>query len=299
MSSTIVDAGLQREVAAVFAAEKTVEGGGFPVRRPFPTARVRELDPFLLLDEMGPVNWGPGEALGAPEHPHRGFETVTYLLAGKLEHRDSQGNVGRLGAGDVQWMTAGAGVLHSELPEPEFKRQGGVLHGVQVWVNLPARDKMMLPRYQDVAAARIPVVSSADGRAQVRVIAGEAMGRTAVIDTRTPIQYLHYTLQPGATVEQAVPAAFNALVYLLSGTVQLGSAATPVSSGELARLHSGEVLRLHVPDHAAAPADLLLLGGVPLHEPVARYGPFVMNTAAEIEQALQDYRAGRIGGALP
>lgn len=293
----MTEAVLQREVAAVFPAEKTVEGGGFPVRRPFPTARVRELDPFLLIDEMGPVNWGPGDALGAPEHPHRGFETVTYLLAGKMEHRDSQGNRGQLGPGDVQWMTAGAGVLHSELPEPEFKRQGGVMHGIQIWVNLPARDKMMQPRYQDVPAAQIPVATSADGLAEVRVIAGEAMGKSAVIDTRTPIQYLHFTLQPGARIEQAVPAAFNALVYVLAGTVRLGNAATVVQSGDLARLHSGESLRMQVAADAAAPADLLLLGGVPLHEPVARYGPFVMNTAAEIEQALQDYRAGRIGAA--
>lgn len=295
--STPIDIVLQREVAAVFPAEKTVEGGGFPVRRPFPTARVRELDPFLLLDEMGPVNWAPGDALGAPEHPHRGFETVTYLLAGKMEHRDSQGNRGSLGPGDVQWMTAGAGVLHSELPEPEFKRRGGLMHGIQIWVNLPARDKMMPPRYQDVPAARIPVACSADGLATVRVIAGEAMGKSAVIDTRTPIQYLHFTLQPGARLEQAVPRPFSALVYVLAGAVQLGTAATIVRSGDLARLHDGESLRMQVPADTAAPADLLLLGGVPLHEPVARYGPFVMNTAAEIEQALQDYRAGRIGVA--
>ena len=286
---------MQRAVVEVIAAEQTIEGGGFPVRRPFPTRRLRELDPFLLLDEMGPVNWSPDEAIGAPEHPHRGFETVTYLLAGKLEHRDSQGHVGRLGPGDVQWMTAGAGVVHSELPEPGFKRQGGVMHGVQLWVNLPARDKLIAPRYQDIPSAQIPEAVSADGRARVRVIAGEAMGHKAVIDTRTPIQYLHYTLQPGAVVEQGVAEAFNAVVYVLSGVVQLGTAETVARSGDLARLSAGELLRMRVPEDEPQPADLLLLGGVPLHEPVARYGPFVMNTQTEIEQAVADYRAGRMG----
>jgi redox-sensitive bicupin YhaK (pirin superfamily) len=265
------------------------------VRRPFPTRQLRELDPFLLLDEMGPVEWGPGEALGAPDHPHRGFETVTYLLAGRMQHRDSQGHAGLLGPGDVQWMTAGAGVVHSELPEPDFKQQGGVMHGVQLWVNLPARDKMMEPRYQDIPAARIPAAVSDDGLVRVRVIAGEALARAAVIDTRIPIQYLHYTLQPGGSVEQAVPAPHNAMVYVLSGLVHLGDAATPVRSGELAHLGAGEVLHMCVPVTATTAADLLLLSAAPLHEPVARHGPFVMNTQAEIEQAIKDYQAGRMG----
>ncbi len=285
----------QRAVATVIRAEQTLEGGGFPVRRPFPTRQLRELDPFLLLDEMGPVEWPPGEALGAPDHPHRGFETVTYLLAGKMQHRDSQGHAGLLGPGDVQWMTAGAGVVHSELPEPDFKQRGGVLHGVQLWVNLPARDKMMKPRYQDIPTAQIPEAVTDDGLVRVRVIAGEALGHTAVIDTRIPIQYLHYTLQAGGSVEQAVPAAHNAMVYVLSGQVQLGEAATPVHSGELAHLGAGESLRMQVPATATAAADLLLLSAAPLHEPVVRHGPFVMNTQAEIQQAIKDYQAGRMG----
>ena len=284
-----------RAVVTVIRAEQTLEGGGFPVRRPFPTRRLRELDPFLLLDEMGPVEWGPGEALGAPDHPHRGFETVTYLLAGKMRHRDSQGHVGLLGPGDVQWMTAGAGVVHSELPEPAFKQTGGMMHGVQLWVNLPARDKMMEPRYQDIPAAQIPEAASDDGLVRVRVIAGEALGCAAVIDTRIPIQYLHYTLQPGGSIEQTVPVAHNAMVYVLSGLVQLGTAGTPVRSGELAHLGAGEVLRIGAPATATVAADLLLLSAAPLHEPVARHGPFVMNTPAEIEQAIKDYQAGLMG----
>ena len=295
MTETSAVTAVQRAVRTVIRAEQTLEGGGFPVRRPFPTRRLGELDPFLLLDEMGPVEWAPGAALGAPEHPHRGFETVTYLLAGKMQHRDSQGHVGLLGPGDVQWMTAGAGVVHSELPEPEFKQRGGTMHGVQLWVNLPARDKMMAPRYQAIPAARIPEARSDDGLVRVRVIAGEALGHSAVIDTRLPIQYLHYTLQAGASIEQPVPAAHNAMVYVLSGAVRLGAAATLVHSGELAHLSDGEVLRLHVPANATSAADLLLLSAAPLHEPVARYGPFVMNTPAEIQQAIQDYQAGRMG----
>lgn len=295
MTVTTAISTVQRAVVTVIRAEQTLEGGGFPVRRPFPTRQLLELDPFLLLDEMGPVEWAPGAALGAPDHPHRGFETVTYLLAGKMQHRDSQGHAGLLGPGDVQWMTAGAGVVHSELPEPDFKQQGGVMHGVQLWVNLPARDKMMAPRYQDIPAARIPEVRSDDGLVRVRVIAGEALARAAVIDTRIPIQYLHYTLQPGGSVEQAVPVAHNAMVYVLSGLVQLGDAATPVRSGELAHLGAGDVLRLRVPATATIAADLLLLSAAPLHEPVARYGPFVMNTDGEIEQAIKDYQAGRMG----
>ena len=285
----------QRAVVTVIRAEQTLEGGGFPVRRPFPTRQLRELDPFLLLDEMGPVEWGPGEALGAPDHPHRGFETVTYLLAGRMQHRDSRGHVGLLGPGDVQWMTAGAGVVHSELPEPAFKQKGGMMHGVQLWVNLPARDKMMEPRYQDIPTAQIPEATSDDGLVRVRVIAGEALGRAAVIDTRIPIQYLHYTLQPGGRVEQTVPAAHNAMVYVLSGLVHLGASDTPVRSGELAHLGIGEVLRIGVPASATVAVELLLLSAAPLHEPVARHGPFVMNTQAEIEQAIKDYQAGRMG----
>src|SRR5499433_427273 len=206
-----------RSIAGITGSIETLEGGGFPVRRPFPKSALSEFDPFLLLDEMGPVNYGPGQAKGAPDHPHRGFETVTYVLAGRMEHRDSRGHAGQLGPGDVQWMTAGAGVIHSEMPEEAFQRAGGRMHGFQLWVNLPRRDKLMPPRYQEIPAAGIPVGRSDDGRVEVRVLAGEALGARAVIDTRTPIVYLHYTLQPGARTVQPVPAALTALAYVFGG----------------------------------------------------------------------------------
>ncbi|HJX17929.1 MAG TPA: pirin-like C-terminal cupin domain-containing protein, partial [Acidiferrobacterales bacterium] len=201
----------------------------------------------------------------------------------------------KLTPGDVQWMTAGSGVVHSELPSAEFMRDGGVMHGFQIWVNLPARDKLMKPRYQEIPATGIPQATSADGKVKVRVIAGEALGHSAVIETRTPIYYLHFTLEPGGEVLQQVPAGYNALVYLISSEAHVGKEQKRVREGQMAQLGDGNAVRLTVAADAAAPADLLLLAGVPLNEPVARYGPFVMNTREEIEQAFRDYQSGRMG----
>ena len=278
-----------RPVAQVHDSIKTLEGGGFPVRRPFPTRGLPLIDPFLLLDHMGPVDWAPGEAVGAPDHPHRGFETVTYLLEGRMQHKDSAGHAGDLNPGDVQWMTAGAGVVHSELPHPEFLAKGGVMNGFQVWVNLPAKDKMMKPRYQEVPSAKIPVGVSADGLAEVRVVAGESLGKKAVIDTRTPMTYLHFTLKPGAKLEQAVPAEQNAFLYVISGEGKADGRG--LREGQLAIFGPGDAVSLE----AAKPWSFLLLAGKPLGESVARYGPFVMNTAEEIQQAFADYQSGRLG----
>lgn len=285
----------ERPVLSVIESIRTLEGGGFPVRRPFPTPQLMQVDPFLLLDHLGPVNWGPGEGIGAPDHPHRGFETVTYLLSGGFQHKDSAGHAGKLSPGDVQWMTAGSGVVHSELPSDDFMRDGGVMHGFQIWVNLPARDKMIQPHYQEIPATGIPTAASADGKVQVRVIAGESLGKSAVIETRTPIYFLHFTIQPGGAVVQDVPAGYNALVYLISGSVQVGSDGKTAREGQMAQLGDGDSVRLAVAGDATAPAEFLLLAGQPLNEPVARYGPFVMNTREEIEQAFRDYQSGRMG----
>ena len=285
----------ERPVLSVIESIRTLEGGGFPVRRPFPTPQLMQVDPFLLLDHLGPVNWGPGEGIGAPDHPHRGFETVTYLLSGGFQHKDSAGHAGKLSPGDVQWMTAGSGVVHSELPSDDFMRDGGVMHGFQIWVNLPARDKMMQPHYQEIPATGIPTAASADGKVQVRVIAGESLGKSAVIETRTPIYFLHFTIQPGGAVVQDVPAGYNALVYLILGCVQLGKGGKTAREGQMAQLGDGDSVRLAVAGDAAMPAEFLLLAGQPLNEPVARYGPFVMNTREEIEQAFRDYQSGRMG----
>lgn len=286
---------MSRSVIHIGTAHRQREGGGFIVRRPFPTYGLDLVDPFLLLDEMGPVDYAPGEAVGAPDHPHRGFETVTYMLDGEGEHEDSAGNRGVIGAGAVQWMTAGAGVVHSEMPSRRIREQGGRVHGFQLWVNLPARDKMMPPRYQELPAERIPEARTEDGRARVRVIAGEALGTQAVIDTRTPILYQHWTLQPGAQVEQPIPGTFNTFAYVFGGRVLVGAEAKPVGDGQLALLGEGASVRLACASSASEPAQVLLLGGVPLQEPVARYGPFVMNTKQEILQAIEDFQRGRMG----
>lgn len=271
-----------RNVKRVIQAQRTIEGGGFVVRRPFPTRALDFFDPFLLLDEMGPSDNAPGEAKGAPDHPHRGFETVTYLLEGEFQHKDSAGNHGDLKAGDVQWMTAGDGVVHSEMPSDELMREGGRLHGFQLWVNLPKKDKRIPPRYQDTPSARIPIVTREN--VKVKVIAGESLGAKAVIETRTPILYLHVTLQPGGKLEQPVPDDFSLFAYVFDGE----------GSGEM-RIYDDDGDGVVLENKSSAPQEILLLGGRPLREPVARYGPFVMNTPDEIQEAFDDYRFGRMG----
>lgn len=285
-----------RTVAGIVNSIETLEGGGFPVRRPFPKSSFSDFDPFLLLDEMGPMDVAPGEAKGAPDHPHRGFETVTYMLSGDMEHRDSSGHAGRLKSGDVQWMTAGAGVVHAEMPSAEFIRTGGRMHGFQLWVNLPQRDKMIKPRYQEIPSSRIPKATSADGLVSVTVIAGEAMGEKAVIETRTPIIYLHYRIEPGGVATQRVPQDYNAFAYVVDGAGLFGAEGERAGDGQMVMFApDGDDLRIESPADAKAALEVLLIAGVPLNEPIARYGPFVMNTEAEIHQAFEDYRRGRMG----
>ncbi|HVT10502.1 MAG TPA: pirin family protein [Polyangia bacterium] len=283
-----------REVSRVVTAHKQKEGGGFIVRRPFPSHGLSYVDPFLLIDEMGPIDYAPGEAVGAPDHPHRGFETVTYVLSGEMEHEDSAGHRGSLRAGDVQWMTAGGGIIHSEEPSRAMRERGGRMHGFQIWVNLPARLKMTTPRYQEIAAARIPTAATPDGRARVRVVAGEALGARAVIDTHTPILYQDWTVDDGGDVTQPVPRDHKALVYVFEGAVRVGDSdgGRRIEDGQMAILEAGDAVRLR---GEPGGGRLLLLSGVPLNEPVARYGPFVMNHQAELVQAFSDYQSGRMG----
>jgi redox-sensitive bicupin YhaK (pirin superfamily) len=283
-------------VVHVVTAHRQREGAGFIVRRPFPTAGLGLADPFLMLDEMGPVDYAPGQAVGAPDHPHRGFETVTCLLEGETEHEDSAGHRGTLGPGDVQWMTAGRGVVHSEMPSARVRREGGRVHGFQLWVNLPARDKMMAPRYQEIPRARIPEATSTDGLAHVRVVAGEALGASARIETRTPIAYHDWTLRPGARLEVPIPPAYSVYVYVFGGAVTVSG--SQLADGQLGVLGEGDTVSLQVAETAAEPARLLLLAGVPLREPVVSHGPFVMNTRQEILEAVRDYQSGRMGAIL-
>ncbi|MES1175890.1 MAG: pirin family protein [Myxococcales bacterium] len=284
-----------REVSRVVTAHRQEEGAGFIVRRPMPSMSLSVADPFLLIDEMGPVEYGPGEAVGAPDHPHRGFETVTYVLSGEFEHEDSAGHRGVLRPGDVQWMTAGAGIIHSEMPSRAVRDAGGRVHGFQIWVNLPAALKMTQPRYQEVTSAKIPTAESSDGLARVRVIAGEALGARAVIDTLTPIVYQDWSLEPGADVTLPLAPEQQALVYVFDGQARVGNGGNAIGDGQMAVLAAGDSVRLRAAEGATSGARLLLLAGVPLNEPVARYGPFVMNTPQEIQQAFRDYQSGKMG----
>jgi redox-sensitive bicupin YhaK (pirin superfamily) len=283
-----------RSVVRTLPAQRAVEGDGFVVRRPFPVPGVDLVDPFLLLDHMGPVDHGPGEAVGTPVHPHRGFETVTYLLDGELQHRDSLGNEGVLRAGDTQWMTAGRGVLHEEGPTPRFLSEGGRLHGVQLWVNLPAAQKMIPPAYQDLTADAVAVGRPADG-VTVRVVAGEAFGLIGPGSTHTPITYSHLTLAPGAAVAGPMDPEHTVLVYPLVGPVAVGG--RTLSESELGVLGPGDTVELTgAGDDGGEPSEVIVLSGQPLREPVARYGPFVMNTRQELIEAIEDVQQGRFGG---
>ena len=273
----------------VVPAEQMTEGGGFVVRRPFPTRTLSFVDPFLLIDEMGPVHYAPGQAVGAPDHPHRGFETVTYLISGGMDHEDSHGHRGALRPGDVQWMTAGAGVIHSELPSAEMTKNGGLMHGFQIWVNLPRNLKMTQPRYQEYNASQLPFVQT-DG-AHVRIIAGEYGGRRSPIETTAPATMLHLKLDPGASTAVAIAPGSNSIVHAIAGSAQIEGkrvdeheAAIFEPSPEAIALKAGE-----------SGFEAMVLAAVPLREPVARYGPFVMNTVDELQQAFDDYQAGRFG----
>ncbi len=266
-----------------------MEGGGFRIRRPFPVAGLSHLDPILLVDEMGPVDYAPGEAIGAPDHPHRGFETVTYLIDGSMEHEDSHGHRGALRAGDVQWMTAGAGVIHSEMPAHDIMERGGRVHGFQIWVNLPQKLKMTTPRYQEYASDRLPVISG-DGR-WLRVIAGEVEGRRSPIETTVPTTMVHVKLEPYVQTSLAVPAASNAIVHAISGS---GSVAGTAVADHHVALISDAAATLAL-EAGADGFEALVIAAMPLGEPVARYGPFVMNTRAELETAFADYQSGRFG----
>lgn len=283
-----------RQLKILVPTRTVMEGGGFPVRRPIPMSALTS--PFLLLDEMGPVNWPPNGAIGAPNHPHRGFETVTYLLQGRMNHADSAGNSGELNAGDVQWMTAGRGVIHSELPHPDFQKTGGLMHGFQIWVNLPAANKMMQPRYQDIPAENIPVATSQDGLVEVKVIAGQSLGQSAVIETVIPITYLHIKIQAGGKIIQPVDRGLNAMIYCFSGSLNIADRI--LKDGQLGILSAGDEVCLSVDEKADSEVNLLLLAGEDIDEPIARYGPFVMNSEEEIMQAYADYNAGTLTDSI-
>ncbi|MEU7553453.1 pirin family protein [Streptomyces sp. NPDC044571] len=290
LDSVIDTATATRSVVDVLQPVHTLEGEGFPVRRPFPTPRIPHLDPFLMVDQVGPVDLGPGEPKGAPDHPHRGFETIAYVLEGDIEYADSTGNRGVVPPGAVQWLTAGAGVVHSAQPTDGFRAAGGLQHNLQIWVNLPASLKGLRPRTQNHGAADIPVVRTLEG-SWFKVIAGSALGVTGPFETQVPITVIHASLAPGASAQLPAPQGRTAAVYVLSGSAAVAS--SDLADGELAVLaDDGESVLV---EGGPVGADLLFLTGEPIGEPVVRSGPFVMNTPEEIDQAFDDYAADRLG----
>ncbi|MGH9287901.1 MAG: pirin family protein [Acidimicrobiales bacterium] len=284
-----------RPVAKVVGSHAGTEGAGVPIRRVFPgPVAMSEADPFLLLDHAGPTLNRPGEAKGAPWHPHRGFETVTYMLDGELAHRDTTGGGGVIAEGETQWMTAGAGIQHEELPTEQLYRMGGMFQAVQLWVNLPPALKMTTPRYQSITGDSLRLLTSDDGGALVRLIAGNIGGFDGPGVIHTPITYTHVTLAPGAQLSAPWNPAFSAFAYVLAGRGTVGAEGRPLDAGELAVFGLGDHLVVSAAVHTA-PLEVLLLGGLPIGAPIAHYGPFVMNTREEILQAIDDYERGRLG----
>jgi redox-sensitive bicupin YhaK (pirin superfamily) len=288
----------ERHVKSVTRAPSGFEGEGFPVRRAFAGVDLSDLDPFIHLDQMGEVEYAPGEPKGTPWHPHRGFETVTYMIDGIMEHSDSNGGGGSITDGDTQWMTAGAGILHIETPPEHLVVSGGLFHGFQLWVNLPREKKLADPRYQDLRADAVALLSSPDGGALLRLIAGDLAGHTGPGTTYTPMTQIHATLSPGAGLSLPWRADFNGLLYVLNGDGVVGAERRPIGMGQLAVYGPGDVLTVQadqVQESRSPTMDVLILGGLPIREPVAWMGPFVMNTRAEVAQAFSDYQAGRLG----
>jgi len=286
-----------RPVDQITDSQRTLEGAGFPVRRPFPTPRASQVDPFLLLDHMVAA-YEPQEAKGAPWHPHRGFETVTYLMDGTFVHHDSNGGGGVINDGDTQWMTAGSGILHDELPSEELVMKGGYFSGIQLWVNLPKAAKWAKPRYQDIQGPNLKLLSSSDGGSLVRLIAGDIGEHSGPGVTHTPITLAHASLSPGAQLSLPWNPGYSAMAFAIEGDGSAGIERRPMKESQLATFGPGDSVTISAADRQhgrTGQFEVLLLGGLPLNEPVARYGPFVMNTRSEIIQAVEDFQAGRMG----
>ncbi|MCW2822593.1 MAG: yhhW 4, partial [Marmoricola sp.] len=287
-----------RPVKQLIEAPKGYEGDGFPVRRAFAGVDLRDLDPFVHMDQMGEVEYAPGEPKGTPWHPHRGFETVTYIIDGVFDHHDSHGGGGTITNGDTQWMTAGSGLLHIETPPEWLVQSGGLFHGIQLWVNLPRDAKMSAPAYQDIRSREVALLASADAGALVRVIAGSVDGREGPGSTHTPMTLVHATVEAGARLDLPWDVDFNALVYVLSGRGTVGVEARPVQTGQTAVLGAGDYLTViadGTQESRSPGLDVIVVGGRPIREPLAWAGPFVMNTKAEVLEAYQSFQRGDFG----
>jgi hypothetical protein len=297
----VTSAGLgdtERPVLAVTTAPSGFEGEGFPVRRTMAGVRYEHLDPFIMMDHMGEVDYAAGEPKGTNWHPHRGFETVTYLVEGQFIHQDSHGGGGVITEGSTQWMTAGAGLLHIETPPEQLVENGGLFHGFQLWVNLPAKDKFIAPAYQPVEASQVLLLASADAGSLLRVIAGNVEGHVGPGSTHTPITLLHASIQAGAQLSLPWQPEYNALAYVMAGSGTVGAKAEPIHAGQLAVFGAGDRITLAADgkqDSRTSTLEVILLGGQPIREPMVQYGPFVMNSRAELQTALSDYQAGKLG----
>lgn len=288
-----------REVKMILSAPKGFEGEGFPVHRAFAGAQLADLDPFIHMDQMGEVEYAPGEPKGTPWHPHRGFETFTYLMNGQFLHQDSNGGGGIILEGGTQYMTAGDGILHIETPPEHLVMSGGLFHGVQLWINLPKEKKRIAPQYQDLQQHDLVLVSNTHGEGLLRVLAGSLGEFSGPGISHTPLVITHVTVPAGTQFVVPWDHKFNALAYVLSGRGKVGSERRPIVSGQLAVMNgSGNAVVLEADegqDSRSPNMEVFLIGGKPLREPVAQYGPFVMNTKAEVMQAFEDYQAGRFG----
>ncbi len=288
----------ERPVRSVTTAPTGFEGEGFPVRRAFAGVSLRDLDPFVHMDQMGEVDYAPGEPKGTPWHPHRGFETVTYMIDGTFMHQDSHGGGGLISNGDTQWMTAGGGILHIETPPESLVMSGGLFHGVQLWVNLPAKDKMISPAYQSLVAGQVGLLASPDAGSLLRVIAGDVDGHRGPGSTHTPMALVHASVSPGSVLQLPWNPKFNALLYVLAGSGRVGNEQLSIETGQLVSFGPGEWITVRADqeqDSRTVHLELLVLGGQPIGEPVEHYGPFVMNTRGEIVRAMEDFQAGRLG----
>ena len=287
---------VERTARSITTAPRGYEGEGFPVRRAFAGVPRETLDPFVHMDQMGEVDYAPGEPRGTDWHPHRGFETVTYIIDGEFLHQDSHGGGGSIANGATQWMTAGSGILHIETPPEKLVVEGGLFHGLQLWVNLPAAQKMTAPRYQNLDPGEVALLASTDGGTLLRLIAGELDGHSGPGSTHTPITVVHATVSPDSQLHLPWPTEYNALAYVLSGSGSVGLDRSPIQTGQLVVFGAGDALTISGSDRSdGEPLEVYLLGGRPIGEPVAQYGPFVMNTKAELQQAVDDYNAGRLG----
>ena len=297
----LADAGLgdtERPVRSVTTGPKGFEGEGFPVTRAFAGVSTADLDPFIMMDQMGEVDYAPGEPKGTPWHPHRGFETVTYMIDGVFEHQDSHGGGGTITNGDTQWMTAGSGILHIETPPEWLVQSGGLFHGIQLWVNLPREEKMVAPKYQDIRSGEVALLTSYDAGSLVRVIAGTVGPQAGPGSTHTPMSLVHATIEPGARLELPWDSDYNALVYVLNGHGTVGTDARPIGTGQTAVFGSGDFLTVTADgtqESRSPRLDVIVVGGKPIGQTLAWAGPFVMNTKAEVLQAYEDFQQGRFG----